>query len=169
MKFSQIVAVTALVGLVGGLLATNARAEVSGTSTGGGFVREVPEGSKGKSQATKTMLSLTAFDNTDGDSGNANYVVQQPKSKPSTHLRLTLDCVTVSGNQAFASGVDRNDDRYYLIVEDNGEPGRNNDEFGLAGDSITRSIAFLLGLDCGAIDFGTDPINGGNFRVVEAS
>ena len=169
MKISRIVAVTGLAGLIAGAFAAPARAEVSGTSNGGGFVREIPEGSKGKSQATKTKLTLTAVDDTTGDSGNANYLVHQPKSKPSTHLRLTLDCVSVSGNQAFASGLDQNEDRYYIAVEDNGEPGRNNDEFGLAGDSIDRFAFFLLGIDCGAGDVGTDPINGGNFQVAEAS
>lgn len=157
------VSAVALMGLV-----SPASADFSGRVAGGAFVREIPEGSKGKSQATKTHLSVTGVDDTTGDAGQANYLVQPPKSKPSEHLNLDLDCVVVAGNDAYASGTDQNDDRYYLAIEDNGEPGKNKDKFGIAGDSIERFLLYMLGQQCGAGNVPTGTINGGNYQVEDA-
>ena len=141
-----------------GLLAPEAGAAVNGTVHGGGFIRDAGE---------KTQLSVSGVDDSDEDSGRANYLVHEPGSKPA-HEKLTLDCLQVSGNRAYGSGENRDGDRFYLVVEDNGEPGRDNDEFGIAGDSIERFAAYLIGFKCGAIDVSTSPISGGNYQVREA-
>ena len=161
------IAVIGVLGLSLFAAAPAARAAVNGTVNGGGFIREAPQGSNGNSQATKTKLTVSGVDDSDEDSGRANYLVHEPKSKPS-HEKLQLDCIYVSGNRAYASGEDQDGDRYYIVVEDNGEPGKNSDEFGIEGDSIERYAAFLIGFKCGAFDVSTSPIDGGNFQVREA-
>jgi hypothetical protein len=150
------ITVVAVLGLIAA--APGARAAVNGTVNGGGFVRD---------GSTRTQLSVSGVDDSDEDSGRANYLVKESKSKPA-HQNLSLDCLYVSGNRAYASGVNRDDDRFYLVVEDNGEPGRGNDEFGIDGDSIERFAFFLIGFKCGAIDIFTSPIGGGNYQVREA-
>lgn len=75
----------------------------------------------------------------------------------------------VSGDRAFASGEDQAGDRHFIVIEDNGDPGKGKDEFGLAGSSPERTLALLLGIQCGAIGIGTDPIDGGNYQVQDAS
>lgn len=156
-------------GVALGALASPATAEVAGQVNGGGFFREIPEGSKGKSQAKMTHLSVAGIDG-DEDSGQANYLVKEAKNPPSEHVNLDLDCVTVSGNTAYASGVDKNNDRYYIAIQDNGEPGKNEDRFGIAPDNPLRNLLRLLPTgQCGAGDVSTDTIHGGNYQVSDAS
>ena len=163
MKALRSVALAGGVALLGAFAAP-ASAEVQGNVTGGGFYRFVEEeGSK----PTKVALSLTGTDDSEEDSGRAVYTSHARGNKPEK-LHLVLDCVTVDGATAYASGIDRNEDRYFIAVEDGGEPGKGNDAFGIAESSLENELLLLLGNDCGAGSVATESIKGGNYQVSAA-
>ena len=163
MKAVRLLAIAGAVAVFGAV-AGPASAEVQGNVTGGGFFRFVEdEGSK----PTKVALSLTGTDDSEADSGQAVYKTHTPGSKP-TKVQLTLDCVTVSDDTAYASGVDRNDDRYFIAVEDGGEPGKGSDAFGVEESTLESELMLVLDIDCGAGGVATDTIQGGNYQVAAA-
>ena len=129
-------------------------------ATGGGFVRD----GHGRN-ATKTTLTLDARPAT--NSGTATYSVTKPGTSVS-QTRITLTCVVVDGNTAYASGRDGANTTWYLKVVDNGEPGRN-DQFGVSqtGDTLLGLLPMpaLLATRCNANGVATRALTGGNFQV----
>src|SRR5688500_9325246 len=91
--------------------------------SGGGFYRD----GKGRN-ATKTMLTVEGHPAS--NTGRADYTVHGP-GKAKSLVRLTLSCIVVSGNTAYASGRDSANVEWFVKVVDNGEPGRS-DQYGLS-------------------------------------
>ena len=131
--------------------------------SGGGFVRD----GQGRS-ATKTTLTLQGQPAT--NSGSATYTVSKPGTS-TTSTRVTLTCVVVDGNTAYAAGHDSANGAWFFRVVDNGEPGRN-DQFGVSrtGDTLLGILPMpeLLATNCNANDVATRTLSGGNFQVAPA-
>jgi hypothetical protein len=148
----------------GALLAGTVQAATPARVSGGGFYRD----GKGKN-ATKTMLTIEGFPAS--NSGKADHTVHGP-GKAKTSMRITLSCVAVSGNTAYASGRDAANNEWFVKVVDNGEPGRS-DQYGLSrtGETINGiPVPAQLSSTCRASQVATRAITGGgNFQVVPAS
>ena len=148
---------------VGAFVAGSAHAAPASVS-GGGFYRD------GRARdATKTMLTIEGAPAT--SSGVANLSVHGP-GKARSNVRITLSCVVVSSNTAYASGRDAANGEWFLKVVDNGEPGRA-DQFGVSRSGETLGGLPLppqLSSTCRAGQVSTRAITGGgNFQVVPAS
>lgn len=152
-----------IAGTLGALVAGTAHAAPARVS-GGGFYRD----GKGR-DATKTMLTIEGAPAT--NTGKADYTVHGP-GKVRSAVRITLSCVVVSGNTAYASGRDAANQEWFLKVVDNGEPGRG-DQYGLSrnGDTVAGlPVLPQLSTTCRASQVSTRAITGGgNFQVVPAS
>jgi hypothetical protein len=111
---------------------------------------------------TKTMLSITAFDQgLTGDFGQAQLVRHKPGSK-ATPVHISLDCVAVADSTAFASGTGSDGNGYLIVIRDNGEGQEDPDELGITGILGTPVSCMTAGLS-GEGAMGT--IDGGNFQV----
>jgi len=124
---------------------------------------------------TKRQFSFSARINSDGTvSGHAvlrNPAFDGDNGKP-YYLHLDISCMKVIGNIAIFGGTESktNDpiDTAYFSVQDNGEPGKNNDRIsrvnffdndpGTTGDP---QLCQLVGLT----DFPLEPIDSGNIQV----
>lgn len=156
------------------LALASAAALVAGTAhaaparvTGGGFYRD----GKGKT-ATKTMLTIEGHPATNATTpGKADYTVHGP-GKARSAVRITLTCVVVNGNTAYASGRDAAQNEWFVKVVDNGEPGRA-DQYGVSrtGETVMGvPVPAQLSSTCRASQVTTRAITGGgNFQVVPAS
>ena len=156
-----------IAGTLGALVAGTAHAAPASVS-GGGFYRD----GKGRN-ATKTMLTIEGAPAVGAmpATGKADYTVHGP-GKARSAVRITLSCVAVSGNTAYASGRDAANQEWFLKVVDNGEPGRA-DQYGVSRNGDTMAglpVLPQLSTTCRASQVSTRAITGGgNFQVVPAS
>lgn len=167
-------------GLVGTLFAGSPASAVvvldEGAVTGGGFNRVDGPG-PGYSDATKRMVTIEATDSDPmGDSGRANWRIHTPRpseSSPSNlKAHITLDCVFVSDDVAYATGSAGEVD-YSIRIQDGGEPGKGKDSFGVVQDAgldellcMAESEVALEVLWAGRTKYTLD---GGNLRVSSSS
>ena len=143
-----------------------------GASGMGSLSVQTPDGRDAKRQ-----FSFSAHRNPDGTvSGNA--VLHNPEYTGANdrryQLQIDITCMQVYGNIAFFGGTTRrtNDpnlvDAVYFSVQDNGEPGKNNDMISLAfffdnDPNTTGDPQLCQGNVVG--DFPMYPIESGNIQV----
>ncbi len=164
-------AVVAAAGLLA--LVSNSSAAAGESANGHGTLPATNEDGK----SVKRQFSFSARANSDGTvSGHAvlrNPAFDGDNGKP-YYLKLDISCMKVIGNVAFFGGTTErtNDsnlvDAAFFSVEDNGEPGKNNDRISrvffwdddpdTTGDPQACQFN-VLG------DFPMEPIEAGNIQV----
>ena len=172
LKVTAILLTLSVIGLVG-FYHTSEAAPRDGASGQGSVIVQTPDG-----RDARRIFAISAHRKADGTvQGNAilhNPAFTGENDNQRYQLQVDISCMNVIGNIAFFGGTTRrtNDpnlvDAVYFSVQDNGEPGKNNDRISSAfffDDDPTTTGDPQLCMFNQVGDFPMFPIEAGNINL----